>query len=60
MRHLLKGRRAPLGDFTTRRRICHVRAKGTIGKRRRFVLTKRTEGVEEVDLGSGKRGNTGR
>ena len=61
MGHLLKGRRAPLGDFTTRRRmICRVRAKGTIGKRRRFVLEKRTEGVEEVDLGSRKRGDTGR
>jgi len=32
MRQLLKGRRAPLGHFTTRRMICHVRAKGTIGK----------------------------
>lgn len=34
MRQVLKGRRAPLGHFTTRRRmICHVKANGTIGKK---------------------------
>lgn len=33
MRQVLKGRRAPLGHFTTRRRmICHVKVNGTIGK----------------------------
>lgn len=39
MRQVLKGRRAPLGHFTTRRRmICHVKANGTIGKRTEICI----------------------